>query len=846
MIALKKNFYLVCLLSFLFNPLQISLSALCLFEQSSYQPTLELNLKGGNQRTLGRAGAMIPLQASDKGLWFTQVWGLWDSNAAKEWNVGLGYRYQLAHWIVGSYGFFDRRFSTLNHRYSQMTFGIELLGEMLEYRLNGYIPTTSARAVNFNSANKANIVSLVFTDGLEKPLGGVDVEVGGHLPYHESLQGFLTYYHFNGSGVKAIDGVRLRGQLHLTNYISVTGETSYDRVRKRSWLIGMQLRFKWGTSEKKTGLSKKMIQMIVRDVDVVTHYIKAISTASHLMLKRSPDANAYFTSLPLMLRITQDVLLISPKPVHLSPPEPLFMATPTYKTYIPLPHRSNIFSYLTHHNYWKICSIRKYYSTKIPTKRLENDDKEQANYSDNWLKLLRVVNRPNDYMHGLIAQDTYRNSEAINSADTVTLNGEQWEVKFTQSGKDGYFGALYFNPVTKRLVLAYQGAKPSVNWKNSLDNIVEHMELKKLEAYKLLKESVILAQEKGYGLSVTGHSLGGGLAELSVFVGKNILDYPSISAVTFDSPGIIDFIKKYYSNDILRYNGNLAHASYDVIGYVSYPNIINVANKHLGSLYMLPVQLEIDNNIWSKLVHKSESLSNYYQVFLYSLKALLIAFEKQAVAPRRQYMLAYPLMAREPKWWPHIEQLYTTETKEIKESLDTRSKQHLTVFKYNKKGPINNKNYTTYELPSKSLEDIENALESLYGAEFKIDKVLSDPHTFPLRHFEPALRDYLKKFWEIYENILMRPSAKKKLKETWENKQIPPSLIELLTNFQLSEHQNMNIIITEIDNSEVFKQQLSQALVQYSEQAQALLLDSSYATIEAPEPFKVANQNTKR
>jgi len=265
---LKKSACLFCLLNIFFNSLQ-ALSKPYLFKFPDYQPTINLSLKGGNQRTIGRIGGIIPLYGMNDNLWFTQVWGLWDSEAAKEWNVGLGYRRLLDKTIVGSYGFFDRRLSAFNQYHSQITLGAELLGHHLEGRINGYIPTTSAKVVG-RQVDKAHRVSLVWTDLLEHPLGGIDIDIGGHLPSYRALEGFITYYHFNSRGVKAIDGIRIRGQFHVNHYVALTGEMSHDRLRKRSWFAGMQLEFRVGGMKQAKGLSKKMTQMVIRDIDVIT------------------------------------------------------------------------------------------------------------------------------------------------------------------------------------------------------------------------------------------------------------------------------------------------------------------------------------------------------------------------------------------------------------------------------------------------------------------------------------------------------------------------------------------------------------------------------------------------
>jgi len=306
---LKKSVCLLCLLSMSFNSLEASSNSY-LFKSSDYQPTINLSLKGGHQRSIGRVGGVIPLYGMNDNLWFTQIWGLWDSEAAKEWNVGLGYRQRLDNIIIGTYGLFDRRLSSVNQYYSQITLGAELLGHHLEGRINGYIPTTSAKVVG-GQVDESHRVSLVWADLLEHPLGGIDIDIGGHLLSYQALEGFITYYHFNGQRVKAINGIRVRAQFHINHYVTLTGEMSHDRLRKRSWFAGMQLEFRVGGMKQAKGLSKKMTQMVIRDIDVITD----ISKLNGLEIRDFTASQSIRDKIDSIIVIEPRVMYL--KPVHL-------------------------------------------------------------------------------------------------------------------------------------------------------------------------------------------------------------------------------------------------------------------------------------------------------------------------------------------------------------------------------------------------------------------------------------------------------------------------------------------------------------------------------------------------
>ncbi len=88
---------------------------------------------------------------------------------------------------------------------------------------------------------------------------------------------------------------------------------------------------------------------------------------------------------------------------------------------------------------------------------------------------------------------------------------------------------------------------------------------------------------------MTGHALGGWLAELGLYFchqdfGCDITD--NIKSVTFDSPGTAGQIKSYQSSIKNPDTTDIA-ASLNTVTYLSAPNLINICHGHVGKVYRL-------------------------------------------------------------------------------------------------------------------------------------------------------------------------------------------------------------------------------------------------------------------
>ena len=169
---------------------------------------------------------------------------------------------------------------------------------------------------------------------------------------------------------------------------------------------------------------------------------------------------------------------------------------------------------------------------------------------------------------------------------TEDENDELLSKAFTQLGLPyGYKGVIYVNHHKQQCVLAHRGT----NIKNVsalktdagaiAQNIIQGQER---NMPRILEKAISSAQEKNYSLTVTGHSLGGWLAQISAFLAKS--QYPEIhlKAITFDSPGAKPMLEQINP----RINP-IGLDQLDITNYLSAPNLINACNPHIGTVYRI-------------------------------------------------------------------------------------------------------------------------------------------------------------------------------------------------------------------------------------------------------------------
>ncbi len=114
-------------------------------QERLWRSYFEVESKVGNSPVLGEGRLFLPIAQNNSQIKFADVRGHWNDEQATELNLGFGVRKILpSNWILGTYGFYDRRQSELGNNFQQLTFGAELLNPLWGFRFNGYLPEGGA------------------------------------------------------------------------------------------------------------------------------------------------------------------------------------------------------------------------------------------------------------------------------------------------------------------------------------------------------------------------------------------------------------------------------------------------------------------------------------------------------------------------------------------------------------------------------------------------------------------------------------------------------------------------------------------------------------------------------
>ncbi|MBS0585798.1 MAG: inverse autotransporter beta domain-containing protein [Verrucomicrobia bacterium] len=147
-------------------------------------------------------------------------------------NAGVGLRY-VGSWILGANIYYDYR-ETKHHNYNQIAAGLECLGEVVDFRLNGYFPFGSKESGYYGSAfDYFQGHYLYIKQSREFALLGANAEVGFSFNALEEAPIYLAggAYFLNGNGHTAWGG-KARASLSFMEYVKLEGSASYDTIFK--------------------------------------------------------------------------------------------------------------------------------------------------------------------------------------------------------------------------------------------------------------------------------------------------------------------------------------------------------------------------------------------------------------------------------------------------------------------------------------------------------------------------------------------------------------------------------------------------------------------------------------
>lgn len=246
----------------------------------------------GNQRTLGDVNLFVPLWQGHHEMFYADVRGQMDDGSNYEGNWGLGYRALLdSDMVVGGYAYYDSRWSEHGNHFNQMTLGIEAMTVDWDFRMNGYLPDTNVKSVDGTGGAQAQLIGnqlFIVTQGESSEMAyyGGDFEVGRLLrawgPNNQiELRGFAGAYHFDSDeDVPDITGPRARLELRAFDLkrlghgsrLTLGADYQWDQVRNDQYFASATVRIPFGPGSRQLNpLERRMVDRVVRDVDIVTN-----------------------------------------------------------------------------------------------------------------------------------------------------------------------------------------------------------------------------------------------------------------------------------------------------------------------------------------------------------------------------------------------------------------------------------------------------------------------------------------------------------------------------------------------------------------------------------------------
>ncbi len=271
-----------------------------------FPSVVETTIKRGQNRSMGEISFLAPFrQQSDKIHFFNYI-GKRSNIGGAEFNLGYGTRTVRNNAVHGYYGFFDVRRTPSTNTFYQLTLGREKLSKNFDYRINGYVPLSGKKSM-LNTVRDKEVVETsggglsVVSDHYEYPMGGIDLEVGKKFSTGSREIGVWGgAYYFGHKAVKNIYGPMIRAEITQAferSRIKFGMQYQNDTVRGKNFISQLTFSMDLYDTPKSTSVQKsrqkpsrktlsylqrRMLDPVVRDVDIVTNRDKITETPKSL------------------------------------------------------------------------------------------------------------------------------------------------------------------------------------------------------------------------------------------------------------------------------------------------------------------------------------------------------------------------------------------------------------------------------------------------------------------------------------------------------------------------------------------------------------------------------------
>ncbi|MCA8987004.1 MAG: inverse autotransporter beta domain-containing protein [Planctomycetaceae bacterium] len=206
----------------------------------------------GRETGITHLELMPYLMEEDEYIFFTDLRGFLNNEGNVGGNVGMGYRFLEPNQVMllglhGGYG----ADQSLEKIYQQMYFGLEGLTRFGSLTSNFYFPIGNDEQVLETTVGNlrpvGNQIVLDSIDAVGVAMRGLDLNIGAYLPGEfadeHQIEAVATWYHYEGSGVDRIDGVKLGLEGQIVPSLNAQIGVSNDQTFGTNVTLGMTFRF---------------------------------------------------------------------------------------------------------------------------------------------------------------------------------------------------------------------------------------------------------------------------------------------------------------------------------------------------------------------------------------------------------------------------------------------------------------------------------------------------------------------------------------------------------------------------------------------------------------------------
>jgi hypothetical protein len=234
--------------------------------------------------TLAEGQFLVPLYGDQTSALYAAAEGNFVKNDSS-WLAGggLGYRQVVEERIWGGYVLGDY-VSTPHNGFTIVNPGLEMLGNVWDVNINGYIPLDNRKKLGAAvwAGDDLGDYRYIRPTGhdyydhkiqqYEEPARGFDFEVARVIPHFEKAKLHLGAYHFDTSDSGSTNGVETRLTYDVNKFIGVELEDTYDNASHNKFLAGIRFTFGGYSEEEKGeyGIATRLMDPIEHDEVVLS------------------------------------------------------------------------------------------------------------------------------------------------------------------------------------------------------------------------------------------------------------------------------------------------------------------------------------------------------------------------------------------------------------------------------------------------------------------------------------------------------------------------------------------------------------------------------------------------